>query len=45
MAYVFCQENVQIKGRVIYYPIYMITFFKQIQAEENVYKFDLVGLR
>ena len=44
MAYVFCQENVQIKGRVIYYPIYMITFFEQTQAEEKVYKFDLTGL-
>ena len=44
MAYVFCQENVQTKGRVIYYPIYMITFFEQIQAEEKVYKFDLTGL-
>ena len=44
MAYVFCQENIQIKGRVIYYPIYMITFFEQIQAEEKVYKFDLTGL-
>ena len=30
-AYVFCQENVQTKGRVIYYPIYMITLgFPQI---------------
>ena len=44
MAYVFCQENVQTKGRVIYYPIYMITFFEQTQAEEKVYKFDLTGL-
>ena len=38
------QGNVQIKGRVIYYPIYMITFFEQVQAEEKVYKFDLTGL-
>ncbi len=44
MAYVFSQENVQIKGRVIYYPIYMITFFEQVQVEEKVYKFDLTGL-
>ena len=44
MAYVFCQENVQTKGRVIYYPIYMITFFEQVQAKEKVYKFDLTGL-
>ena len=44
MAYVFCQENVLTKGRVIYCPIYMITFFEQIQVEENIYKFDLTGL-
>ena len=28
MAYVFCQENIQTKGRIIYYPIYMITLFR-----------------
>ena len=43
-AYVFCQENVQTKGPVTYYPIYMITFFEQIQTKEEVYKFDLSGL-
>ena len=26
------------------YPIYMITFFEQVQAEEKVYKFDLTWL-
>jgi len=44
MAYVFCQENVRNKGRVIYYPIYMIAFVEQVQTEEKVYKFDLTGL-
>lgn len=44
MAYVFCQENVLTKGRVIYYPIYMIAFFEQTHIEEKVYKFDLKGL-
>lgn len=44
MAYVFCQENVRNKGRVIYYPIYMITFVEQVQTEEKVYKFNLTGL-
>lgn len=44
MAYVFCQENVRNKGRVIYYPIYMITFVEQVQTGEKVYKFDLTGL-
>jgi hypothetical protein len=43
-AYVFCQENVQVKGSVTYYPIYMIAFFKQMQTKEEVYKFDLEGL-
>lgn len=45
VAYVFCQENVHTKGKITYYPIYMITFFRQIQTEENVYKFDLTGLK
>ena len=44
MAYVFCGKNVQTKGRAIYYPIYMIPFLEQVQAEEEVYKFDLTGL-
>lgn len=43
-AYVFCQENVQTKGKITYYPIYMITFFEQIQSEEKVYRFDLTGI-
>lgn len=44
-AYVFCQQNVRMRGNVIYYPIYMTAFFEQTQVEENVYKFDLTGLR
>lgn len=43
-AYVFCQENIQTKGKITYYPIYMITFLEKIQTEEGVYKFDLTGL-
>lgn len=43
-AYVFCQENVFVKGKNTYYPIYMITFFEQVQTKETVYKFDLTGL-
>ena len=44
MAYVFCGENVQTNGSLIYYPIYMITFLEQTYAEEKIYKFDLTGL-
>ena len=43
-AYVFCQENVQTRGLVTYYPIYMLAFFEQIKTQEEVYKFDLSGL-
>ena len=43
-AFVFCQDNVHTKGKVTYYPIYMITFFKQIQVDGE-YKFDLTGLK
>jgi predicted AAA+ superfamily ATPase len=45
LAYVFCQENVQVRDRVIYYPIYMIAFFEQKQPEERIFKFDLTGLK
>lgn len=43
-AYVFCQENTQVEGNIIYYPIYMIAFFEQMDVEENIYRFDLTGL-
>lgn len=43
-AYVFCQDNIHTKEKIIYYPIYMITFFENIQAEEKVYRFDLTGI-
>ena len=43
-AFVFCQENVRIKGKITYYPIYMVAFFNQISTKETLYKFDLTGL-
>ena len=43
-AYVFCQENIHTKEKISYYPIYMITFFENIQAEEKVYRADLTGI-
>ncbi len=45
MAYVFCQDNVQVRGNVIYYPIYMMAFFEQLRLGDAIYKFDLTGLR
>ena len=45
MAYVFCPDNIQEKGNIIYFPIYMIAFLEQIQPSEQIYKFDLTGLK
>lgn len=44
-AYVFCNENVQVKERVAYLPIYMIAFLEQQPVADHVYKFDLTGLK
>ena len=43
MAYVFCQENVQTRGRVIYYPIHMITFFEQPRQKRKYISLILQG--
>ena len=43
-AFVFCQDNLHTEGSITYYPIYMITFFKQAEVEDKVYSFDLTGL-
>lgn len=44
-AYVFCQDNVHIKDKYIYLPIYMIAFVMQMQVEETIFKLDLTGLK
>ena len=44
-AYVFCNENVQVKEQVAYLPIYMIAFLEQQPVADHVYKFDLTGLK
>ena len=41
----FCQENVFTKQNIIYFPIYLIAFFEQINVEDATFKFDLTGLR
>lgn len=44
-AYVFCSNNLFVKDKVVYYPIYMIAFFEQVQVEDKVFKLDLSGLK
>ena len=43
-AFVFCNENVQVKDRIAYLPVYMAAFLEQMPVKENIYKFDLTGL-
>ena len=44
-AFVFCQENTQIKGRLVYLPIYMIMFLQNEKNDDLIYQFDLMGLK
>ena len=44
-AIVFCQENIQIKNRLVYLPIYMLMFLQHEQNNDLTYHFDLTGLK
>ena len=44
-ALVFCQENTQAKGRLVYLPIYMTMFFQHENNDELTYQIDLTGLK
>lgn len=43
-ALVFCQENIMIKERLVYLPIYMIMFLQHDMNDDITYRFDLTGL-
>ena len=44
-AFVFCQENTKIKGRLVYLPIYMTMFLQHEKNDDLTYQFDLTGLK
>ena len=44
-AFVFCQENIQVKNRLVYLPIYMLMFLQHEQNNDLTYQFDLTGLK
>ena len=45
-AYVFSNENVEVNGRIIYYPIYMTTFIKKEELlQDMIYRIDLSALK
>ena len=44
-AYVFCQGNIEQKGKIIYLPWYMAMFLEQEKLRENlIVDVDLSGL-
>ena len=45
-AYVFCQDNVAVKDRITYFPIYMLMFLQKESAfgANSIYRLDLSGL-
>lgn len=44
-AFVFCQDNFQVKNRLVYLPIYMLMFLQHEQNNDFTYQFDLTGLK
>lgn len=43
-AYIFSEGNVEVDGRKIYMPIYMIMFLDDVYMKDTIYKIDLSGL-
>lgn len=45
-AYIFCNDNLHVKGQVAYCPVYMVDFLRRQAADESfLYEVDLEGLR
>ena len=43
-AFVFCQDNVSVREKAVYLPIYMLMFLDQPKLDNLIVKFDLTGL-
>lgn len=43
-AYVFSEGNVEVSGKKVYLPIYMIAFLENEKMADTIYKLDLSGL-
>lgn len=44
-AYVLCNDNVKVDGRIVYLPIYMAMFIQHAQPQPLKYDIDLSGLQ
>lgn len=43
-AYVFSERNVEVSGKKVYLPIYMMMFLENEKMADTIYKLDLSGL-
>ncbi len=43
-AFVFCNDNVEVKGKLVYLPVYMLMCFSSESHDDLVYRFDATGL-
>ncbi|MCD8152326.1 MAG: AAA family ATPase [Clostridiales bacterium] len=43
-AYVFCLDQLSVRGQVTYYPVYMLMCLRREEMQDLVYKIDLSGL-
>ncbi|MCD8045538.1 MAG: AAA family ATPase [Clostridiales bacterium] len=43
-AYVFCLDQLSVRGKVTYYPVYMLMCLRREEVQDLVYKIDLSGL-
>lgn len=43
-AYVFSEGNIEVDGKKVYMPIYMIMFLDDVYMKDTIYKLDLGGL-
>lgn len=44
-AFVFCNDNIKIVNKTIYYPIYMLMFLQIPELDDVVFPFDMTGLK
>ena len=43
-AYILSEGNIEIEGKRVYMPIYMIMFLENTELTNTIYKIDLDGL-
>ena len=44
-AFVFCNDNIQVRGKITYLPVYMLMYLLKEETHTSVYKIDLGPLK